>query len=218
MRSASTALRASLVAIAAAIAALLAHVAIDVAGDYVLAHDAYDGIDHQSRAVFAVAILLLGLGLGARLLVHLLDRRCGSTASLRRIVSRDLGTPAAFVAQCAFLAIVTLAGMEFLDCASSGTRVDDVADLFGGSMWLGVGSTIAVAALTGWFVHAVVRLIAAREPELAKLVYRLAGAAADAAAASRPVRRTRGGSSVLERALMLARRGSKRGPPLAIPG
>src|SRR5271170_5567541 len=116
MRSAPAALRALLVALAAALSALLAHVTIDVAGDFLLAHDTYDGINHQSRAVFIVAIAALALAAGSRILFDMLDRRSASTASLLRLVRNGLGSTATFVVQTIGLAVVTLAGMELLDC------------------------------------------------------------------------------------------------------
>jgi hypothetical protein len=218
MLPASRAFRASLVAIAAAVAALVAHVTIDVAGDYLLARDAYDGIEHQSRAVFVVAIAALALVAGSRLLFDLLDRRCSSTASLLRLVARDLGSPGAFVLQTIALAFVTLAGMELLDCAAAGTPVDDLADLFGGSLALGLTATFASGALAGWLLHALVRALARREPELADLVYRIVFATPQAAAEFRGVTRERDARTAIERALMLSRRGTKRGPPLLAPG
>jgi hypothetical protein len=217
MRSAQTALRASLVALAAALAALVAHVTIDVAGDYLLAHDTYDGMPHESRAVFIVAVAALAIAAASRVLFDLLDRRCGSTASLLRRVRGALGSPAAFVAQTALLAVLTLAGMELLDCAASGTPVDGIEDLFGGSLLLGLSTISIAAALAGWLAHRLVRLLAEYEPALAALVFRFIVAAAALPVRSATAYRGRSSRTTL-RALLLARRGTKRGPPLPIPG
>lgn len=47
---------------AASVAALFAHVGIDLAGDVVLAHDAYGGLAHRSRSEVIAAALTLALG------------------------------------------------------------------------------------------------------------------------------------------------------------
>jgi hypothetical protein len=211
------AFRISLVCIAATFAALLAHVAIDIAGDYVLAHDAYDGIDHQSRAIFVVAAIAAVLVVASRVLFKLLDRSSNSHESLLRRLSAACGSPAAFILQTAFLAIVTLAGMELLDCALSGTPVDGIEDLFGGSLALGLGTTLAIGALAGWCAHGLMRLLGHREAQIAALLYRFVFAAFARPILTGTSRRARM-SRTLERALLLARRGSKRGPPLALPG
>jgi len=216
MRSAQAAFRASLVALAAAIAALLAHVTIDIAGDFLLAHDTYDGIDHESRAVFVVAIAALAIAVTARVLFDVLDRRCGSTKSLLRVVRTKLGSPAPFVLQTAGLAILTLAGMELLDCVTTATPVDDVADLFGGSLALGLSATIASGAAIGWIVHRLVRLIADHEPAIAVLVFRLVRATPGVSVEATAIIRAHAPRAIV-RSLLLARRGSKRGPPLLIP-
>lgn len=218
MRSAQAAFRASLVALAAALAALLAHLTIDWAGDFLLPHDTYDGIAHESRAVFVVAIAALAIAIGARLLFDLLGRKSSSTASLLRSLRGGLGAPAIFVAQAAGLAVVVLAGMEFFDCAAAGTPADDVSDLFGGSLALGLSVTLATGAVAGWAVHALARLLAAHEPAIAALVFRLIGAIRTSFTGVAASVQRRRASRTIVRALLLARRGSKRGPPLPIPG
>ncbi len=43
------------------VAALVAHVAIDVAGDYLLAHDTYDDHAHGSRYVASIALAIAAI-------------------------------------------------------------------------------------------------------------------------------------------------------------
>jgi hypothetical protein len=217
MRAASIAFRVTLVAVAATLAALLAHVAIDILGDYVLAHDAYDGVDHQSRAIFVVATLVLALGIAARVVFELLSKGSGSHASLLRAVRANFGTPARFVLQTILLATVTLAGMELLDCVLSATPVDGIEDLFGGSLSLGLGTVLVTSALTGWLAHRLVRLLADRETQIAALIYRFVFASTALPVVAGMAHRA-WPSATIERSLLLARRGSKRGPPLPIPG
>jgi hypothetical protein len=217
MRYVQAALRVALVALAGALAALVAHVAIDVAGDYMLAHDTYDGIAHESRALFVVAIAALSLAVALPLLLDLLERRCSSTASLLRRVRASLGSPALFAVLSTGLAIVTIAGMEWMDCSAARAPIDGIEDLFGGSLALGLGLTVTAGAFSGWLVHRLVRLIAAFEPQITTLLVRLVGAACAAlapvlAALRAPASRT------IVRSLLLASRGSKRGPPLPTSG
>jgi hypothetical protein len=136
---------------AALCAALLAHVAIDVAGDYLLPHDSYDDIAHDSRAVVACAVL--GLVLGAL--------GCAVGAALRRARGsefafcaglRDACPPGAlqFAITVNGLTFLILGAMEALDVTLAGGRIDDVGDLFGGSLLLG-GLIAALCALAAAF-------------------------------------------------------------------
>jgi hypothetical protein len=217
MRCVQAALRAALVALAGALAALVAHVAIDVAGDYLLPHDTYDGIPHESRAVFVVAIAALSMAVALPLLFDLLGRRCTTTASLLRRLRASLGSPAVFAALATAFAIVTLVSMEWMDCSAAHAGIDGIEDLFGGSLALGLGLTVAAGALCGWLVHRIVALIATIEPQITTLLIRLVRAACSPlvpvlAALHAPASRT------IVRSLLLASRGSKRGPPLPASG
>jgi hypothetical protein len=206
------ALRASLAGFAALAGALLAHVAIDFAGDFLLAHDTFDDVAHRSRAVLVAAILAALLALAARLFCHVLDRRSTSANSLLCRMRATLGSATGFILWSAALAVVALAGMELLDCIAAGARVDGIEDLFGGSLALGLGLTVAIGALTGWTVHHCAHLIAEREPELCALVGRMIAAPISKGAGVPFAVRTEPSRSI-ERALLLAGRGSKRGPP-----
>ncbi len=217
MHSAKTAFRLCLVAMAAALAAAVAHVVIDVAGDYLLARDAYDGVAHSSRALVAALLGVAVLVAAARLVFDAIDRRCGSTTSLLRTIREALGSPARFAAASAAVAILALAAMEGFDCAAGGVRIDDLSDLFGGSLLLGLSAPVAAGLLFGWLLHRGVRALAEHEPALARFVLRVVSLTLAAAAPASSHRRiyavvpaTRGTS--------LARRGRKRGPPFATSG
>ena len=113
-------------------------------------------------------------------------------------------------------AIVTLVAMEWMDCSAAHADIDGIEDLFGGSLALGLSLTVAAGALCGWLVHRVVRLIAAFEPQIGALLIRPVRAACAPlvpvlAAPHAPASRT------IVRSLLLASRGSKRGPPLPTP-
>jgi hypothetical protein len=210
-------LRISLVGLAAMSAALIAHVVIDIVGDYVLAHDAYDDVAHGSRVVFVTAVLALALAIGSRLVFDLLDRRCDSRASLLRLVRNSLGRVVPFIAQSAAVCVVVLAGMEFFDCLSAHAVPAGINELFGGSYMLGLSAACAAAALTGWLVHRVVRFTSEREPEIVALIRFLQMPALFACDDVHVGKRVCGPISI-RRALLLSSRGTKRGPPLPIPG
>jgi hypothetical protein len=217
MRSTQLALRFCLIAVAGALAAAAAHVVIDIAGDYLLARDSYDGMEHHSRALLlalvGVAILLAAI----RTIFEILDRRCGSATSVLTAVRSSLGHPGRFAAESAGVAVLALVAMETFDCALSGRKAG-LTDLFGGSLLLG-GSTIVVAgAISGWFVHRLVAFIAKHESPITAFVlavFRLL----DLTVAAVPLTKNRSRAlRSVGRALLLSRQGRKRGPPAPIPG
>jgi hypothetical protein len=216
MRSTTAALRIALIAMAGAVGAALAHLVIDVAGDYLLARDAYDGMAHHSRAVLLVTVGTLALLSLARVFFDMLDRRCASATSLRRQVRTALGKPHRFAAETAAVAIVVLAAMECFDCVTLGVRIDDIADVFGGSLALGLTTAIACGSLMGLLVHRVLRLLAEYEPIIAEMVLAVLRAEFPRLSRGAIPRRT-DAATPIERRLLLARRGRKRGPPLPTP-
>lgn len=219
MRSTQPALRLWLLAAAGVLGAVAAHVVVDVAGDFLLARDAYDGIAHDSRALL-LGLLAIGTMIAAiRTVFSMLDRHRGTSGSLLATVRDALGDPARFATAAAAIAILGMVAMESLDCVVDG-RIADLTDLFGGSLLLGAAAAALSGALCGWGVHRLVRSLAACERPIAAFII----------AAFRPIDRAlavaivpftrdrarapRGGG----RALSFARRGRKRGPPAPIPG
>jgi hypothetical protein len=216
MRSTQRALRLCLVAVAGALAAAAAHVIVDVAGDYLLVRDAYDGIAHHSRALLLAVVGVAILIAAVRAIFDMLDRRCSSTTSLLAAVRDALGDPVRFALASAVVATVALVGMESFDCSLSG-RIDDVGDLFGGSVALGAGTAIIAGVLTGWLIHRFVRLIARYEVSIAAFI--VAAFNLGLTTASLPLSRRRlGASRTIGRALLLSRQGRKRGPPRPVFG
>jgi hypothetical protein len=216
MRSTQRALRLCLVAVAGALAAAAAHVVIDVAGDYLLARDAYDGIAHHSRALLLALVGVAILFAAVRAIFDILDRRCSSTASTLVAVRDALGDPLRFALASAAVAIVALVGMESFDCSLSG-RVDDIGDLFGGSIALGVGTAFIAGTLLGWLVHRFVRLLAHYEMPIAAFIvsaFTLDPVAALPALSQRRVV----AATTLALALLRSLQGRKRGPPRPVFG
>ena len=124
----------------------MAHVGIDVLGDYLVRDDAYDHVSHASRMLVSVIAVLLGSGVLVRAFGHMCDLarqqryRTRMARASRRAASAVAGTILG-----ATLAIVP--AMELLDILRAGSDLDDLGDLFGGSLLLGLSVTIACAVL-----------------------------------------------------------------------
>lgn len=202
-----------LVLLSAAFAAVLAHIGIDVLGDYLLPHDTYDDIAHASRTALSGTALATIATIAVRLLVGVIDEAQGRPRPPVEHVRRGSGARLAlFAVAVAGVTLPFIAGMEAADLWAAGRAVDDLGDLLGGSMWLGLGVTLPLAAsvawcawrITGW--AASVRALAVRAAT-ALLVMR--------SRRTLPVRvSARYALRPAAREARLARRVSKRGPPL----
>jgi hypothetical protein len=172
--------------------ALLAHLAIDLAGDFLLSHDAYDDVAHHSReSVFIVACVLAAIASWRTLCAVRAELR-GSRGSLRAILHDSVPASCGrFVAAVAALSVPALLAMAGLDAALDGTPIDDVADLLGGSAALGLtctlGSALAIATLAWTAIRALARL----DRVVLRLVAALAERARHPQAATATVRRVR---------------------------
>lgn len=178
-----------LVVIAASLAALIAHVGIDLAGDVLLEHDTYDGIAHDSRALIGVVVVLSA---AAGLLVWLAGAWREATGSRHAggflavaLPKRSVPFVLAVIA-CGFFILV---GMERADTLSAGRSIDDLGDLLGGSPLLGAmtlapaGALVALVTLAlgralcrsrAAFVRALAILLSAFVPVAARAVFRTA--------------------------------------------
>lgn len=154
--------------VAAAIAALIAHVVIDSIGDFALARDAYDGLDHASRGLVSLGLLLGVAVLACRFVVAALG---GDGA--REKISAHLhvpGSPLLFVAAVAVATLVLVVGMESLDTLAAGQGMESVADIFGGSTALGLAVTLSVAIALGQMAWATLRWFAAYHRDLLRVI------------------------------------------------
>lgn len=142
-------------------AALIAHVTIDVLGDYLLAHDTYDDLDHSSRELVAFGTLLITL-LGAAFAVAAAVREArGSENAFCRALRSALPTSAGiFTAGATATAVLALCGMEFGDALVAHQRIDDVGDLFGGSVLFGGTIVSAIATALSLATLQFIRLLA----------------------------------------------------------
>lgn len=213
MRSEERAFRATLIGLAAAIAAVAAHYAIDVLGDFMLAHDSYDDVAHGSRAVFVAAIAIVALAAVVRFIFDLIGRRTTSRTSLMLSVRTAAGSPVAFIARVVPATLLSIAGMEWFDCAAAHAQIDGIAALFGGSLVLGLSCTGCAAILAGLLLHYLVRLLCKFEPTLVALVVRLVRIDRTMQAPMPPIFLASAGETITC-GLLLSRSGSKRGPPV----
>lgn len=215
MRKIQAAFYGALVLVTGAISAIVAHAVIDWAGDFLLPHDTYDGMEHHSRAIFAAIAVAVAAVVALRFLWEALDRRCTSLTQLLRGLRAARGaSPWRFVALVVAVAMVVLLAMEYADALSDRVVVDGIEDLLGGSIWLGLGSVTLVSVAVAWCVRFALHALADWEPVLAALFERLLGRQSDRVqshAAHEPLTIT------LDGACRLARRSGKRAPPLPTP-
>lgn len=216
MLPAQRALRACFVAIAGALAAAIAHVVIDVAGDYVLVRDAYDGIAHHSRTLLVAAVGVAMIVVVVRTIFDALDRRGASTISLLTLLRGALVRPFHFAVASTGVALGSLVAMESFDCALAG-HIDDIDDLFGGSLLLGIVTVLATGMLCGWLVHRLLRWIAAYEAPIVAFILAVLRPGGASAAALAPQYAAHIAPD-LNRALLRSQRRHKRGPPAAALG
>lgn len=204
---------AAVLALAGTLAAIAAHVVIDVVGDFALTRDAYDGVAHESRGLLlGLAAVVLG-AIALRVLWDALVRRSGSLLAVsRRLRSGSFWQTAALVSLVAF---VMLVGMEMLDSRLAGLPIDGLGDLLGGSILLGTAAAIACGTLAALACRMLLAAIAAWEPRLcAWLISLWSRGTGGAAGAIRPRRRER---PVLRALPIMADRRGTRAPPLPFP-
>ncbi len=165
------ALRVAMPLATALLAALAAHLGIDFAGDYLLAHDAYDDPQHGSRGLASLALVALAFGaLWAVVRLALAEMR-GSRGALRAELRAAVpDSPVVFAAMVTALALPMLLGMAWLDAATTGIAVDDVADLLGGSLPLGLFIACVSAFVAAPIVHRLVRLLSRYHQAIVRVV------------------------------------------------
>ncbi len=196
---------------AAAAGAALSHLAIDVVGDYALARDSYDHLRHDSRDLVSgialiVAALLAGRGLRAC---------CEIAAANRHRLARPLlGGRRLLATLTAAIAgsLALVPAMELLDGRLDGVAVSNVADSFGGSIALGLATTLVCAALVALAILIFARWLIAHRDSIVTIIETLL-AAVDKAAQPCAYERSGRHSSIRRRRAPTALRLAKRGPP-----
>jgi hypothetical protein len=154
----------------ALLAAVSAHVGIDVLGDYLVRDDSYDHVAHGSRELFTVFALLLAAGAGC----HLLSRLCTTAASIRarvRLLQLSRIQLARFAAAVVLVALALVPAMETIDAMRAGVGVDSLADAFGSSLLLGTSVTIASALVWCAVLFGITAWLCKHRESVARLIY-----------------------------------------------
>lgn len=159
----------SLVLCAAAAGAVVAHVAIDFIGDYALAHDSYDTLQHDSRALvggiaLAIAFFLAVRGLSTCCAIALRNRT--------RLPSppRDAHELLAFVLAAVSGSTLFVPTMEWLDGRFAGAPVRHLDEAFGGSLLLGVVTTVMCASVIAVLIYALARWLISYRDAIATIL------------------------------------------------
>lgn len=154
---------------AAAMAAAVAHFAIDVVGDFALANDSYDRLQHGSRELVSGIALLVAALLAGRGLRICCEIAASNRARLARPVLR-LPEFVSILLGAVAMSIVFVPAMEYLDGRLDGAAVGRLADAFGGSIALGIGTTILCAALVALVVCAIARWLISHRDSIATII------------------------------------------------
>ena len=199
---------------AAAAGAALAHVAIDVLGDFALANDSYDHVAHGSRELVSGVALFLAVVLAARGL-----RICCEIASINRsripLPIRRLPEALGFVGAAVAGSVALVPAMEWLDGRLAGAPVLALGDAFGGSVLLGVITTVVCAAAIAFAIYAVARWLISHRDCIVTVIVTLLRWMADGVRSSVYTLTSRGFTPRRRRAPN-ALRLCKRGPPLLL--
>jgi hypothetical protein len=154
---------------AASAAAALAHYAIDIVGDYALAHDTYDDVAHSSRELVSGIALLLALISASRGLRVCCDLAAYYRGRAQCAKHNRLETLAFFLTTIGAAACFVPA-MECLDGGLAGMPVKEIDDAFGGSLALGLGVTIACALAVGFAIYSVARWLISHRDAIATII------------------------------------------------
>lgn len=198
---------------AAAAGAAIAHLMIDVIGDYALAHDSYDDLQHGSRLVvsafaFLIALLLAGRGLricceiAARNRFRLPVTTAGWREGLRCVLA-SIAT-----------ALAVVPAMEYLDGRFGDMPVRSLADAFGGSLLLGLAIVVLCTAAIATIVYALAWWLIAQRDSIATIIETLLKPTAEAAT-PRAIDLDRECRHSQRHIAAGASRLSRRGPPVA---
>lgn len=159
----------SLALCAATAGAALAHFAIDVVGDYALARDSYDHLDHDSRDLLTGIALIVATVLALRGLHVCCEIAAKHRARLVRPALRLRETLAMFGGAVA-ASIALVPAMEYLDGRLDGVPVSGLDDAFGGSILLGLITTLFCAAIVVAVVYAIARWLISHRDTVAAII------------------------------------------------
>jgi|HubBroStandDraft_4_1064222.scaffolds.fasta_scaffold00004_182 hypothetical protein len=159
----------SLALCAAAAGAALAHLAIDVIGDYALARDSYDHLRHGSRELLTGIALVAAVLLAARGLRICCEIAAKNRTRLLRPALR-LHETLGMLAGAVTASVALVPTMEYLDGRLDGVPVQRIGDAFGGSIPLGLGTTLVCATAVTMLVYAVARWLISHRDSVASII------------------------------------------------
>jgi hypothetical protein len=195
-----------------ALAAVLAHITVDVLGDHLLVHDTYDNLAHGSRQKFSLIAGLAALASFVALSFGALRELRGEPNALRGILLGAVPRPTILsVALLTGGALAAMGAMEAFDTRLAGIPIDDPRDLLGGSPLLAL-SVVALVTPALAFAARALAVALLRSRAIVTIVaafVRLVPFAAPSA----EVRLARAPRRLAGRRSILARRAGKRGPP-----
>lgn len=189
----------------------MAHFAIDVVGDYALTRDSYDTLRHGSRELATGIALLVAVFLAARGLRICCEIAAEHRTRLVRPVL-SLRDKLSMLVASVVATTAMVPGMEYLDGRLDGVPVHRLGDAFGGSIPLGLATTLLCAIVVALLVYFVAHWLISYRDSIVTMIEILLG------------RRSAGGSrdfdgigrlaAPLWRTTPNARRLFKRGPPV----
>lgn len=202
----------SLALCAAGSAAALAHFAIDIVGDFALRHDTYDGMSHGSReyaAGFAIVFAVIVASRGLRACCDLAQRARG------RIAQPELSraTMIGYVLLAVAVTCLAVPAMQWLDDAFAAVPLAHLGDAFGGSLLLGLITTLSCAAFVAALFFAFARWLLEHRDVIVAIVATLLRRCEKAVVAFVTDLDNHGFSRQASSAVALSL--AKRGPPVA---
>jgi hypothetical protein len=216
-RNAPAAFLGLILLLTALVAAAAAHFLIDVIGDFALAHDSYDGMEHHARTLAFVIVLIFAVGGILRFLWSALDAGHASTGTFRELVGPVVALPVwRFVGVVTAVALMTVIAMESVDVLLSGTRIDDFADALGGSIPLGMSVTLTISVCIGTAVSLLYRSLASAHRAIVEIVCALVVGIRHRQGSQRAVRMALSLESLTAPISVLSTRAAKRAPPLLL--
>jgi hypothetical protein len=152
-----------------------------------------------------------------RFLLSTIEGAHASTGAFRALVKPVLAIRVwRFAAIVTILALVALMAMESADLLLDGVRIDDFADLLGGSIPLGIATTLAIAACIGTAVSQLLRAVAAAHSIIVEIVCALLVGVRRSCGSPRGIRTALSLGSLAAPFSILSTRAGKRAPPLFV--
>lgn len=191
------------------ICSAFAHEGIDLAGNVLLRHDAYDGMPHEARLTLAVGGIVALACCVIGYVWRAADMRGGFdlAGAAREFARRPTRT--AFALTAGTLVLVPV--LEWFDVSCAGARLDGLGDAYGGSLLLGMTVCAVTALMLAYAVFAAARWLCAHEWRISRFIARVMRRARRSALPRSS--RLAGECSVLFYKKPLARKSAMRAPP-----